>query len=61
MNNWPATIEISVIAVCVAVYYVMKLRRPSVASEIEKLAGLKAKGLLTDEEFEEQKRKLLEG
>jgi uncharacterized membrane protein YdbT with pleckstrin-like domain len=33
----------------------------SVASELEKLAGLHQQGVLTDEEFEAQKRKLLEG
>ena len=31
-----------------------------VASQLEKLAGLKEKGLLTQEEFDSQKKKLLE-
>lgn len=33
----------------------------SIASELEKLAELKAKGILSDEEFTEQKKKLLSG
>ncbi|MDJ1480249.1 superinfection immunity protein [Cytophagaceae bacterium YF14B1] len=33
--------------------------RPSLTDELEKLAQLKERGILTDSEFEEQKRKIL--
>lgn len=61
MNDWAPAAATAVIAICITVYYVAKLKRPSVASEIEKLAELKGKGLLSDQEFEKQKKKLLEG
>jgi hypothetical protein len=34
---------------------------PSVTTELERLAGLRQRGVLTDAEFQEQKRRILGG
>jgi uncharacterized membrane protein len=50
---------VMVIAVCLTVSFVAKLKRTDAARAIERLGELKAKGLLTEEEFETQKQKIL--
>ena len=57
--GWADNVMFMVIAICVTVYYIVKLKRTDAAREIEKLGELKTKGLLTEEEFEKQKRKIL--
>jgi len=59
MSDLAGSLPIIVIAICVTIYYIMKLRYHDVAKEIEKLGELKEKGLLTDDEFHERKKKLL--
>ena len=59
MENWAECATIMVIAICVTVYQIVKLRCTDVAGEPERLAELKTKGLLTNDEFEKRKRKIL--
>ncbi len=57
-----AVIVIMIVAIVLAISGFIRNRRNwfgSTADEIEKLARLRNQGLLTDEEFEEQKKKLL--
>ena len=58
-SDWAPAVTIMVIAICVATYYITKVKHTDKGREIEKLAELKAKGLLTEEEFTKQKQKIL--
>jgi uncharacterized membrane protein len=58
-DPWADSVMVMVIAVCLTVYFVAKLKRTDAARAIERLGELKAKGLLTEEEFETQKQKIL--
>lgn len=59
MNDWAPGVTVMVIAVCVTIYHIAKLKRPDTTKQIAKLAELKEKGLLTEEEFTKEKRKIL--
>jgi hypothetical protein len=59
-SDWAPAVTIMVIAICVTTYYIVKVKHTDSAREIEKLAELKTKGLLTEEEFTKQKQKILE-
>ena len=59
MDNWALSVTIIAIAICTTIYYVTRLRLSNPAGEIEKLGELKEKGLLTEQEFEKRKRKIL--
>jgi uncharacterized membrane protein len=58
-DPWADSVMVMVIAVCLTVIFVAKLKRTDAARAIERLGELKAKGLLTEEEFETQKQKIL--
>lgn len=56
MEYWALAVMVIGIAICVAASYIAKVKH---TGEIEKLAELKTKGLLTEEEFTKQKQKIL--
>lgn len=60
MIDWAPGVTLMVIAICMTVYHIAKLKRPDTTRQIEKLAELKEKGLLTEEEFTKEKRKILD-
>jgi uncharacterized membrane protein len=57
-SAWASAVTVIVIAICFAAYYITKIKHTDKAREIEKLGELKAKGLLTEEEFAKQKQKI---
>jgi len=59
-SDWAFTVMVIGVAICVAAYYIVKVKHTDTAREIEKLAELKAKGVLTEEEFTKRKQKILE-
>ncbi len=59
MPNTSDDIFLIVVALCITTYYIYKLKRTDIPSEIERLGELKNKGLLTDDEFAKRKAKLL--
>lgn len=59
MEDLPTALAVIVIAICLTVYHVIKLKSYDVAEEIRKLAALQKEGHLTREEFEQRKTKLL--
>ena len=58
-SDWAPAVTMMVIGICVAAYYITKVKHTDIVRDIEKLGELKAKGLLTEEEFTKQKRKIL--
>lgn len=58
-SDWALAVTIIGIAICVTTYYIVKVKHTDTSREIEKLAELRAKGLLTEEEFNNQKQKIL--
>jgi hypothetical protein len=54
-------LEVIVLIICISAYFVIKLIRKERPDEIlGKLGELKEKGVLTQEEFDEKKKELLE-
>ena len=60
MGELLTAFPIIVIAICLTVYHIVKLKHSDAARDIAKLGELKEKGLLTEEEFERKKKKILE-
>ena len=58
-GDWPNAIMWIGIAICITTYSITKIKHTDKTREIEKLAELKAKGILTEEEFTKQKQKIL--
>ena len=59
MEELATALAVIVIAICLTVFHVIKLKSYDVAEEIRKLAELEKEGYLTQEEFEQRKTKLL--